>query len=971
MANKQFKKNFAEGFQGINGEQSNLTLDTGFVNRALNYEMAVGDSMRGRVGCQYSGSGFFGLFPYTYTRTQDEYSLTYTSSALTTTKTAADGSTINNLIGISDQIWTLDTMTIPVTRVSGSYPFTWYATVSGTAIHFIIAANSVTILDVNLLDGISSATSIIALLASIDATTQLSCAYTTRGIGFPYAIVSGPQTTTSGGSVGYGTKYTLTTTGAGHNFSPGDILTVWNNNGFSGPIGVFVIAVTSTTITYVGPQLTFLGGETLGYMGQPATMFPIAPQVSAIAGTLNIQFPYWRLIPEGDLTFRGGGTGSNYGKILASSYDQWGLASEVPGSFFAPPVAESCQGCLYIGSSGYSPDGTTGYPNNIIKADGLTAVRAGLPTEPQLQNTLPGGAGNLVGVYKYKAFFRRVDAQGNITEGVPSPIKTVTAASEPVGIKVSMLGYLYTDATGFQGRSCYKYTAESPSAGVAFQVDDNTGAPGLNAFIQPGDPICLLDNVAPITGLNIGTLHRTVCTEYDGGFTPSRIKVADSSGYTIPDNSPISTGLTAVVLRTTGGGNQYYYLFEIPVTGYADAATVQDNVGDTTLVTQAQYIEVEIGKEHNPPPPCSLVCQHQGGLVVARATSAPNSVSFSSADGVEYFPTASNTFDIPSTISGPITAIASDTTDRLAVFKDRGYYDAQGDLDGGSFTVNVKNEGDYGVVSQASLVRTNNTLLGLSKNGWVVVQDGVLDPYKFGGLSARVVNQLYNFGYATAVNDYFNRQYICSIPNMYGEPVTYVIDYSRNKILTLERSYPTQIDPVGGMAMYGDTLYHLSGTSPYGVYRRIVRFDRTKGSNGSPTGNDADCFIDNTSAINYVLESQPINLDEPGQLKTPVRVRVWSLPNDYVVEGWQPFSVLVETGASPLASNVGGTAPNASSSTLTFATTNDIFKDTHLKNCKTHFYIVRLTTNTIRTAPFISGYEVMFAENYEKEDFVK
>jgi hypothetical protein len=264
--------------------------------------------------------------------------------------------------------------------------------------------------------------------------------------------------------------------------------------------------------------------------------------------------------------------------------------------------------------------------------------------------------------------------------------------------------------------------------------------------------------------------------------------------------------------------------------------------------------------------------------------------------------------------------------------------------------------------------------LGLSKNGWVTISDGTLDPFRYEEVNARVINQNYQFAWATAVNDYFNRQYICTIPQVTGEPVGFTFDYSRRKnapdqlyTKTMERSYATQIDQAGGGAMVGDTLYHLSATSPYGVFRRLVRFN-----SNSPSGNgDGDSFIDNTNAINYPFELAPINRGEPEKLKQAVRLRVWSIPNDYVVEGWVPFSLLVECGYTPFSSTIAN-ANTGTSTTLTFTTqTTDFMKEAKFKGVKSAFFMLRLTCNTIRTAPFLTGVGVMYAEDYEKEDFVK
>jgi hypothetical protein len=974
MSEQIFKQSFSNKFSGIDGQTSSIEPDGDTVNRAVNYEMAVGNSLRGRVGCQTSGSyGFFAIFPYRYTRTQDQYDILYQTAAgayptqtpgLATTKTTADGASIEKLIALNRQVWVLDAMNITVTQ-SVAAAYTWYTSVSGSSINFNILKDGVSILNETLGDGIISATSIYALLGIIDASSDLAVSRTTRGTCPPFALINGNQSSAAVSTTSYGTTYSWTVSNTPHNFSAGDIIS-WINSSTGVLQAGFVLSTTATTITYVGPQGTATNGQVLGYQAQAATSFPISTVSSETAGALTISFPYWRYIPEGD---------KDFGHIYDSAYAQWQAKSS--GSFYAPAVAVNDSGNLYIAASGQVSAGSSTWANNLIKLDGTTVGRAGLPSLEGL-TPINAGAGALTGTYKYKAFLRRCDAQGNILDGPVRSSRPITLAANIVAL--AALIPQYSSATGFLVRSCYKHTTESPASGESFYVDDSNGGVGNAAFMQPGDPICLTDNTAQLAGVTtpagavVGTLHRTVCTAYSAQAatispTTSSIKVADSSGYQINTNTEISAGFTIVILRTTAGGNQFYKLVEVPITGFGGSAfSINDNATDTALTANEQYVEVELGKEHDAPPPCTLVCQHQGGLVVARGPTAPNTVSFSTAEGLEYFPTASNSFDVPSTQSGFITAIASDTDDRLAVFKSKAYYDVVGDLDAGAFSVNVRAEGDYGITSQASLVRVAGGLIGLSKNGFVTIQDGILDPYKFQEPNARVINQPYQFAWATAVNDSFCRNYVCSIPQISGEPVSYLIDYSRGDIKVMERSYATKIDQAGGMAMIGDTLYHLSQTSPYGVFRRLIRFDS---ANPSPTGNNGDSFIDNTGAITYVLEPVPINGGDPALLKTWRKGRIWSIPNDYVQEGWVPFSVLVESVSSPIASYLSSTSPTYQASTVSFATANDIFKQTDFKNRKGQFLLIRLTTSTIRTSPFITGYETMYALSYVKKDLIK
>lgn len=978
MAIKDFQQFFSAYFRGIGGQRSALEPEDNYVGRALNYEMSPGNSLRGRVGCQNSGAyGFFAIFPYRYTRTQDQYDIVYQTAAgtypsqtasLATTKTSADGASRERLVAINQQVWMLDTMDVTITQTNAG-TYTWYSYVNGSNINFVIKKDGVSILDTSLGSELSSYTTIYSLLGTIDGLADLAVSRSTRGTCYPVAIVNGNQTTSAQTDPAYGDRWRITVD-SGHTFSSGDIIS-FIPSGTDILFGGFVIATTSTTIDYVGTQVTLADDQVLGYMGQSAASFPISTASSESSGSLVISFPYWRLIPEGD---------KELGSIYLSSLGVY--AARTAGSFYAPPVAENALGNLYIASSASSVL-FSGCARNLVRFDGQQPGRAGLPT-PSMSIASNSGAGGLSGTFKYKVFYRRYDHQGNIWDGPVCDAQTITLSSDSTEIQI--LPPIYSAITGFQGRSCVKNTTETPATGEAFYVSDTAGTPA-DAFIQPGDIICLKNADTPIaTGLwdnNIltiatGAMVKTICTAYSARATTisptsSSIRVEASLGFQINDGSPVSTGLTAVYLRTASGGNQFYVLAEVPVQGYSVNQYLYDEVADAVLTAGEQYIEREIGKEHNAPPECSLVCQHQGGLVVARGLTSPNTVSFSTAEGIEYFPTASNAFDVPSTQSGSITAIISDSDDRLAVFKERAYYDVVGDLDGATFAINVRNEGDYGITSQASLVRLPLGIVGLSRNGLVIVSDGFLDPHVFEEVNARIVGQSYNYSWAVAANDSFNRNYIISIPQVSGEPVSYTVDYSRRDAnpemfytKVLERSYATKIDQAGGMAMVGDTLYHLSTTSPYCVFRRLSRFD-----GDSPSGNgDGDSYIDNTNAIQYILESPVINRGDPSLPKTPIRARIWSIVNNYVNEVWVPFSVTVETAASPLIQHLGSPTNNALDTVINFVAETDIAHEVKLVNCKTNFFIMRLTTNTIRTAPFITGYELEFAESYDKEDIV-
>jgi hypothetical protein len=331
---------------------------------------------------------------------------------------------------------------------------------------------------------------------------------------------------------------------------------------------------------------------------------------------------------------------------------------------------------------------------------------------------------------------------------------------------------------------------------------------------------------------------------------------------------------------------------------------------------------------------------------------------------------ASNSFDVPSSQDGPVSAIQSDNADRLAVFKDKAYYDVIGDLDAGAFSINIKNEGEVGIPSQASLARVRGMLVGVSRLGLVVISNGELDMAAFRKINARLINQAYRFEWALGVNDYTNRNYICSIPTgLAADPVCVnpVIDYSRETFKFFETSYNTNVAPSAALLMYNGALVMLNGGTAKAAYARLPRY-----SSNSPAGSDGDSFLDMYYPITYILESQPMTFGEPAQTKVPIRLRMWSIPNDGVINGWVPWSCVIDGGPIPIDYYLGSTYPQGMTTTLTFSNPQtDWFKDVKIPTCKAQFYIVRFTTAVARQAPFISGYEIMFALAYEKEDLIK
>lgn len=973
MAQKKFKQNFAVNFGGVDGLSSAIEDDAGKVNLADNFEFAPSNSIRGTPGYQHVAlsAGMIAIFPYTYSRVTDQYDIKYQIASGTyptqvgdtgSTRTAADGATIQKLIGINSQAWSLENLTIPVTRVSGTYPFTWYNAPESNAFKFKLFANGTQLLDQNVGMHLSP-TTIYSLLGAIDGLAQLSINRFDRSVCPPCAIVNATGPTAFVASTDLGNTYTVTVQNSPHTFKVGDVITFPK---YGQLIGGIVLAITATTITYLGRQVNVVTGDVLGYLGQDASAFPVQDTSIASSGTLNIIFPYWKAILEGDSSrIIAGSATSDYG--AAYFWNQLLYASKSLGSFYAPMTSVNAQGCLYVaGSASILPLKTEGdqgsFAGQLTKIDGQQVTRASM-RDPTVAIT-PVGAGVLTGTYRYRVFLRRVDAQGNILDGSAVGPQSTTLAAQNASLLIGC--GTYADSSGFLTRSCYKAIGNESTGGF-FYVDDSAGGPPP---IQVGDPAVFLDSG--------GVLRRQVVTDYcqtAATISPAGVSIKVSGDpVTINNNAIISAGLTVVVLRTLAGGNQFYQIHEAPISGLgAGTYTFVDNLTDATVLANSPaYFLPPIGKERNASPACSLVCQHQGGLVVARGTANPNTVSFSAVENIEVFPLASNNFDIPSTQDGYITAIASDTNDRLAVFKRRGYYDVVGDLDGGNFSINVKNEGDYGIASQASLVRVKDSLIGLSDNGFVAIRDGELSANIFDDVNANLVNRPNSpFEWAVAVNDAYGRRYSCSILSSLtrAETIHYALDYSRGKIVPFSRRLNDNTDAAGGMAFIGKDLYHLSLVSQ-GVFKRLTPFTPTT-TTGYPARTVGDFYYRDAFAGIFSLESNVINLGEPDVLNTPIRLRIWSIPNEYGMDGWVPFTMTLYARAGFNGfGNIG--IPSGADTTTTITFTQPGFVDVKLsQNKKTHFYVVRFEGRLEKQAPFITGYELLYAENYKAEDLVK
>ena len=1014
MGESVFHKYFGKDFTGINAECSAIEQEGGEVNRAVNLEWALSNNLRGRTGRQLVGTpgDFFGLHSHNYSLVLPRYELKWSTTApkIQSTLVNQSGETVTEMIGMNGQLFRLQNKSYTVKLSgSGAGTYTWWTYVgngvAGTGptsgnIYFKLQKNGTDIIGTGT-NGFDCGTglerpgtvgglkTIYDLLVAIDATSDIDVTFDRSNIG-PMAI---KDAFTGAAAVStlteLGNAWQINTNGGIYTLEYGDPIVFQTGDngvgvGYNLLVGGFQWDVSALLFRPIVPNPNYTytySGQVFGYPGQPAASFPIQTVqtfTGNAASTFSLVFPTWVWIP----------TPINNNTIFYPLFESPRIGYYEKWPNYKPPSFNSQNGVCYIAATDHYISKPTVanpglYPDQVKKYDTQSVYAAGWVT-PAIPTRAAGAATLAAGSYKYKYYLRRIDSQNNYIESNPSPVLTYISvgganSSALMRIPMATVTWKYSNQVWFH---CYAQKIGGAgdqvfAGGIGpISVCKQLTATGTGqSLLNVGDPIFFINKTD-------GTLHRTFITQIDQSTANyTKLSVADSTAFTIGQDSILSCGVTAVLLRTLNGNNQYYQVAELPC-GFYDAATAvtyDDSVTDANLTAGIRYTEIEIGKEHDAPPSSTLLCDHQGMMIYAGSPDQPNTISFSIPGSPEYVPLATNNFDVPSTQKGNITAIISDSANHLATFKEAAYYDIQGDLDSGAIDPQVKTEGDYGITSHKTLARINGTLYGLSKLGIIGINEGNLDVQVARKLNARIINQPWIFKWATAVNDPGTRAYILNIPTGQDtrhnvESQTFVIDYSRQGISFLEQSFSSGYNPSGGSVSLGDDFYQCSfdkyattSNFPVGIVsRRIQRF-----INNSPTGNDGLCFNDGGQKVNYILETQPINKGEPSLLKTLIRGRLFSIPNDYIAEGWVPFDTKVEVGVFPDASYIGDANNGGSTINLSFTSIINWLKDFQPRPVNAFCYLLRFTTSTLFQAPFFTGYELVFKAPEAKEDLQK
>lgn len=546
-------------------------------------------------------------------------------------------------------------------------------------------------------------------------------------------------------------------------------------------------------------------------------------------------------------------------------------------------------------------------------------------------------------------------------------IRRITAASLAGTISITISGAavnvnnadtLYvTDYLGWDFRGA---TVNGAQANVAtLTVDHSVSLPNT---VRAGDYVYY----ASLAPTNTDPQERVIRKRLLTSAGTTSITWSASEPLSFADNESLSTGLTAEVFRTVAGGNIYYFAFEVPM--YLGAATptspaiiATDSIMDVNL--GAQLDDPPIGKERDLPPRAGVGALHQGAIIYARIKGQPNTIGYSDvAEGLDSVPLASNYFDVPPNITGPITAVISDSEDRLAVFKEKAYYPVVGDFSQDNIQVVVAHEGDYGISSQSCLGRVEGTLFGVCPLGVVAIKENQIIK-DIGVLVSQIIqnNPNLNLNHAISFNDSINRQAVLYCPVLtnisQSQAVALVLDYSRNESSWFRHSWSNDIGPMGGISISGADLFSLSTTASLGssailrgnAFKRLdVTYDRTKN------------WVDHKFPITSQIIPEWENFAEPSIYKTWLRLKLWSILGLWESHGY-PFTVTVYTHRD-------FNFNNHTQATMTFANSSTIEVSKKLLSGKARSLTFTLLIQEFFQGFYLNGYELLADINYQKED---
>lgn len=530
--------------------------------------------------------------------------------------------------------------------------------------------------------------------------------------------------------------------------------------------------------------------------------------------------------------------------------------------------------------------GVAKYDGYRIKPAGLYTINSVTYSSEALVGApiFPAGA-----VYKWGVTVEHTDRNGDTIESdmvlINAP-HTVGAGGKD-SIRLNVLPYAYSGlALGEDTQYPKAYYINTAGAGTVKNI--LTSAAGGQHYLLPNDEIYLpisagvygTRKIVSVSGTNI-TLDTTATTA-----------VGDACSLNYKLN----------LWRTKDQGNDLFLSNSYPMF-YPFLTTLDDITPEASLGRKYIYPL----KNHLPPPPGKLCCEHQGLLVVAdidvwyydyadivnnTIPANKNTVYYSTDEHQEYFHLA-NSFTLPLNESEQITGLKS-ISGTLYIFTNKKIFYVQGILnDNFSVKILVNN---IGCISQNTIVEVNGVLYFSSDNNVYALTEGSL-PVPIGKQIRNLlrVKDKQNINTKGKISYYYNRAcagylkklnlYVLSVPaiedtntedpafdfsfgNLFNptHSIIFVYDIDKEQWSFWKDLY------ISSFAAFKDELWFSTVEPPSYFARSTIRKFLSDDLN-------YQSYNDGSVPINFEYNSSWENLDAPGVQKLLNNLTVYSLDN--------------------------------------------------------------------------------------------
>jgi len=533
---------------------------------------------------------------------------------------------------------------------------------------------------------------------------------------------------------------------------------------------------------------------------------------------------------------------------------------------------------------------TDGY-QSMMKYDGVSLYRAGIPKPASLATAL-GAAGAVTGNnYFHRAIYAQKDAVGNVVEGNYLQASAgLNATADRMDVTVANI----QNTTGFNTNCAIVAGAQ---VGVNTITVDN-GSGGSHSM-QIGDTAYFFDSISA------SYVEREVT-----GITGSTIVVAGAA-VTVADNAVISANLRILILRNKTSSittpSQFYIVAEIPNNSYAATQVYDDNLADASLGALYEFSTID----RSPPPKGKYLTVHQKLLFLAGDLESPYQISWSDVEGPEYWDLAINADEVQSSRGDKITGI-SPNGDFLAIGCEETIQIGAGTFGDQSYRI-TERAAFVGVSGHHSMSQAEGILVWWSQRGPYTMTNGQLpQPLGIGdeqGKSGRLepvmtMNLKVN---TQAFRDQFLWAKRCVAFNWSDQnkvlfflpaesdtgglrstndnSVVYAYDYSKDAWLEWDN-----LDLIGGMIQVEEEIYFIG--KRYSDFSSAIRSELKRFHNLE----DAHDYEDNDAPIYWEHGSPWEAQGGPSLLKNYIEITIKSIDdlsnNDFAVTVDQEFNYL-------------------------------------------------------------------------------